>query len=542
MELDRDVCIRALRTRDARFDGRFFIGVRTTGIFCRPICPARPKVENCDFYPSAAAALEAGLRPCLRCRPEASPGTPAWIGTSATVSRALRLIADGALDHGSVGELAERLGIGARHLRRLFDRHLGASPVSVAQIRRILFAKRLIDESALSMSEIALASGFRSQRRFNEALRDTYGMSASELRRRAAKRQRRTPLVAEAVEAAPIEVQLPYRAPLEWSALLSYFAVRATPGVEHVDLSADGGCGCYRRTIDIAAGASAGGARAAGWVEVFDRPEDESLCARFSIPQGSELLSAVERLRRVFDLGADPLAIAELLGRDPLLRRSVRARPGLRVPGAWDGFELAVRAVLGQQVSVKGATTLAARLVERFGDEPSTLASAPAGLRRLFPTPEQLAEADIASIGMPRARAGAIRALALAVVEGRVDLGGATELERSLHALRSLPGIGEWTAQYVALRALREPDAFPSGDLALRRALAGRIATAAAPQAKAKRTKRAAASRKPAEASVLPSARELEAISERWRPWRAYASLHLWSADPGAPAGSRNAA
>ncbi len=483
MRLDPELCYRALSTRDARFDGRFFTAVRSTGIYCRPICPARtPKRENCLFLPCAAAAQEAGFRPCLRCRPEASPGTPAWLGTSASVSRALRLIGEGALDRGSVEALAERVGIGERQLRRLFLAHLGATPLAVAQTRRVLFAKKLIDETALPMVEVALASGFSSIRRFNDAIARTFGQNPTRLRRLRRGRA--------AADGSEITLQLPFRPPYPWRALLGYLAVRATPGVEAVSGDA------YWRSVRIG--------DVTGVVCVEPVRGANHLLARIRLDSTAPLIEAAERLRRVFDLGADPAAIAAQLGRDPRLRTRLTALPGLRVPGAWDGFELAVRAVLGQQVSVRGSTTLAGRLAEVHGEP---LANGPPGVSRLFPRPETLARARLSGLGLTGSRAAAIRALARAVADGALRLDGSGDPQPTLEALRALPGIGEWTAQYVAMRALREPDAFPASDLGLRRALGGPSGPAS-------------------EAAALRRA-------EVWRPWRAYAAMWLWLSEPG---------
>ena len=477
--LDPDTCYRALRTRDARFDGRFFTAVRSTGVYCRPVCPARlPKRENCLFLPCAAAAQEAGYRPCLRCRPEASPGTPAWLGTSATVSRGLRLIAGGALDEGSVEDLAVRLGIGARHLRRLFLAHLGATPQAVAHTRRVLFAKKLIDESRLPMAQLAFAAGFSSVRRFNTALRQAYGRPPRELRRGAT--------ATSSGGAVDLSLRLSYRPPLDFPAFLAFFAPRATPGVEVVDGES------YRRTVALP------GAR--GTVEVRAEPDSNRLVARVRLDAPGSLIGVSERLRRIFDLGADPVEITAHLRRDRRLARRLERQPGVRVPGAWDGFELAVRAILGQQVSVPGATRLAGRLVETYGER-VTDTDDPA-LGWLFPGAEALTEADPARLGLPRARAGAIAALARAVAQGELSLDGSGDLEESLARLQELPGIGPWTAQLIAMRALGEPDALPAGDLGLRKNL-GR-------------------------SGQLASAAQVEARAESWRPWRAYGAMLLW--------------
>jgi len=521
MEIDQDRCYRALQTRDARFDGHFFTAVRSTGVYCRPICPARiPKRENCLFVACAAAAQEAGYRPCLRCRPEAAPGTPAWHGTSATVSRALRLIADGALDLGSVDALATRLGVGERHLRRLFLTHLGASPLAVAQTQRLLFAKKLLDETDLPMSQVAFASGYSSVRRFNDTIRSAWGRTPRELRRT----RRHGPELAHTATSRPspsavaptLLLRLPYRPPFDWRALTDYLAFRAIAGVEVVERDR------YVRTIRD------GDVR--GTVEVVPAPGESHLVARLSLTGTPNLIRVSERLRRVFDLAADPARITAYLAKDPVLRPHVRKRPGLRVPGAWDGFEIGVRAILGQQVSVRGATTLAGRIVELYGEDlaPTTRHrdDADAGSknaeneskqtpRRLFPRPETLVDLDPAAIGLPAARAKAISALATAVAHEGLDLNTPGRVEESLDVLRALPGIGEWTAQYIAMRALREPDAFPASDLGLRRALGGN--------------------------GELASPRRVEAASQPWRPWRAYAALHLWSSPAAGPkpAGAR---
>ncbi len=477
--LDQEACYRALQTRDARFDGRFFTAVRSTGVFCRPVCPApTPKRENCLFLACAAAARELGFRPCLRCRPETSPGTPAWLGTSATVSRALRLIADGALDDASVSSLAERLGIGERHLRRLFLTHLGASPLAVAQTRRLLFAKQLIDQTALPMAQVAFSAGFSSIRRFNAAVREAWDTSPSRLRRRGVTRR----------DTSEITLRIAYRPPFDWTGLLAFLAPRATPGVERVAE------GRYARTIAVG--------DAVGTVEVAPARGDAALLARVRLSRPAPLVVVAERLRRVFDCGAEPAVIAGHLSRDRRLRNLLRRSPGIRVPGAWDGFELAVRAILGQQVSVAAATRLAGRVVEAYG-EPLATKGSEGALHHVFPTPEALADADPDTLGMPAARTGAIRALARAVAKGHLRLDGAEGLDGSLRRLQSLPGVGEWTAHYVAMRALAEPDAFPASDLGIRKAL-GRDGRPA-------------------------SVGEVRDRAEAWRPWRAYAALLLWS-------------
>lgn len=488
MHLDPATCRRARLARDPRFDGRFFVAVRTTGVFCRPICPAVPPSErNVVYFPSAAAAAEGGFRACLRCRPECAPGTPAWAGVSTTIARALRLIGEEAPEKDSVERLAARLGVGARHLRRLFVEHLGASPVAVLQTRRLLAAKRLLDETGLPLTRIAMAAGFGSIRRFNAAFLASYGRSPRALRTaRPARRVQRGP--ADEGVGVRYSFQLRYRPPFDWEAILGFLAPRAIPGVEQVSE------GVYRRSFEL------GGQ--AGWFEVT-RADGETLRLDIAFADASQLLRIVSRVRRLFDLDADPMAIDALLARDPVLAPLVHRRPGVRVPGAWDGFELGVRAILGQQVSVRGATTLAGRVVQRFGrpmagttDEARS--GLPPGLSHVFPAPAVLAAADVAAVGLPARRGEAVRAFAGAVASGTLSFSGDMDEAFFRERVAQLPGIGAWTAEYIALRALGDPDAFPASDLGLLRATGVR------------------------------SARELDEQSRAWRPWRAYAAMHLW--------------
>ncbi|HTV25113.1 MAG TPA: AlkA N-terminal domain-containing protein, partial [Polyangiaceae bacterium] len=392
--LDTTVYYRAIRARDARFDGRLFVGVRTTGIYCRPVCPARtPKEEHCVFFVSAAAAQAAGFRPCLRCRPETAPEHGAWYGTESTVRRGLELIAAGALDgdEAHVAGLAERLGVGERHLRRLFERHLGATPIAVAQTRRIELAKQLIHETRLPMSEVARAAGFGSLRRFNETFRALFDRPPSALRRKT------TAALPEGSAASTgVALRLRYRPPYDWPALLAFFRARAIAGVEWVDEAR------YLRSFEEAGDV--------GSIEVSHLPEAQSLLVRVRTGRVGSLPRLLHRVRRLFDVASDVTSIGEQLALDPLLAPLVAARPGLRVPGAWTGFELAVRAVLGQQVSVVAARQLGARLVELCGAP----ASLEAPLARVFPTAEQLARADLSRFGVPRARAATLTALAQA--------------------------------------------------------------------------------------------------------------------------------
>ena len=489
MELDPTRCYRAFVSHDPRFDGRLFAGVTTTGIYCRPVCPVRPaKREHCRFFTCAAAAEAAGFRPCRRCRPEASPGAPAWLGTSALVARAFRLIDAGALDAGDVETLAGRLGVGARQLRRLFAEHVGASPARVARARRAHFARALLDATDLPMHAVAFGAGFRSVRQFNHAVRTTFRASPTALR---ARRRPGGP-------GAGLVLRLAYRPPLDWPALCEYLALRATPGVEVVTGAA------YRRTIPVGDGA--------GVVEVRPDPDGRHLRLRVDPPATTGLMALVARARRLFDLDAAPDEIARVLRRSAVLRPLVEAAPGRRVPGAWDGFELAVRAIIGQQVTVRGATTLTGRLVARLG-RPVDVGVG--GLDRLFPTPAAIAAADLAGLGIPGARRATLRALAAAVARGELALDGTRPLDEAVARLRAIRGLGPWTAEYVAMRALGEPDAFPAGDLGLRRAAGDG-------------------------AGPLPEP-ALRRIAEAWRPWRAYAAMHLWTGARPAAAARRSA-
>jgi AraC family transcriptional regulator of adaptative response / DNA-3-methyladenine glycosylase II len=424
MDLNPARCYRAVLSRDRRFDGRFFGGVVTTGVYCRPVCPVHPpKPENVRWFPSAAAAEAAGFRPCRRCRPETSPGTPAWMGTSATVSRALRLIAEGALDEEDVEALAARLGLSSRQLRRLFIEHLGAAPVAVARARRVHFAAKLLAETHLPITHVALSAGFRSIRQFNHDVRATFEQTPTQLR---ARRNGHGPESADYNgNGSGLIVRLPYRPPFDWASVTGFLKARATPGVEAVQDDV------YRRTILIEG--------MPGTIEVWPADNQPCLLMRVRLAGYEHLRHVVERVRRVFDLGADPLQITTHLRRSPVLRPLVDAHPGMRIPGAWEAFELAVRAVLGQQVTVRGATTLAGRLVQAFG---TPIASGIAGLSHVFPQPEVLAEADLARIGLPRARAATIRALAAAVSLGGLSLDAALGLDDAVSRLRAVRGIG----------------------------------------------------------------------------------------------------
>ncbi len=477
MLLDPKVCESARQTRDARFDGHFFIGVITTGVYCRPVCPVRiPKAKNVQFYPSAAAASEAGFRPCLRCRPESSPGTSAWNGTSVTVSRALKLIATGALDEGSVDELSETLGIGPRHLLRLFHKHLGASPLAVAQTQRLHFAKKLIDETELPMTQVGFAAGFNSIRRFNDAFLKTYGKTPSKLRKTKTQGQ----------AGNTIHFQLQFRPPFDWKSLLDFLGSRAIPGIEVVEETS------YRRTISL------DGKKGEFELNFFDDKNVIKLQIHF--PDSKALFKIVERVRRIVDLRANCMEISNHLGQDPFLAPMMAASPGLRVPGAWDGFEIAVRAILGQQITVKAATTLAGRLAKAYGEKWEGTDCD--HLTVLFPTAESLSQANFAEIGLTKARSQTIRDMATAVCQGKLTFDGSVDFKTFTEQITEIRGIGDWTAQYIGLRALGEPDAFPAADLGLLKA--------ASPE------------------NTRISSKDLLEKANPWRPWRAYATMYLW--------------
>lgn len=471
MLLDSDACFHAVRARDRRFDGRFFVAVASTGIYCRPICPVRPpKRENMRFYSSAAAAEGEGYRPCLRCRPERAPGLATVDAASRLIRAAIAGIEEHAVSNARVGELAASLGVSDRHLRRVTEAELGVSPIELAQTQRLLLAKRLLGETSLKLTEIAFASGFGSLRRFNALFKSRYGLSPRALR-------------GHPGAATGLCCQLEFRPPLAWDSLLSYLRLRAIPGVEYVDGTH------YRRTVAIG--------DKHGWIAVTRAKSGVALEVEMSQSLAPVIGAVIVRVKHLFDLGAAPDSVTELLSQDPTLAGVVRRLPGLRVPGAFDGFELAVRAVLGQQVSVRAATTLAGRWAHSFG---APLATPFPELNRLTPDAERMAAVaadDIAALGIVGSRARALAALAHAVTERRVVLSYAANVEEQVEALQRLAGIGPWTAQYIAMRALHWPDAFPGGDLMLLKA-------------------------------AQVSKKELHARAEAWRPWRAYAAHYLW--------------
>ena len=478
-DLDPGTCWQAINSRDRRFDGRFFAGVRTTRIYCRPICPVPlRKPENVRWFRSAASAEAAGYRPCKRCRPHTAPGTPAWLGTSSVVSRALKFIFKGELDSSDVEGLAAHVGLGARHLRRLFVQHLGASPACIARSRRIHFARSLIEETDVPITKIALYSGFRSIRQFNHAMRAAFGQPPTELRR---SHETANPIR----HAGDIVLFAAYRPPFDWTALVNYLRPRATPGVELVEAK------CYRRTIEIDG--------EPGEIDVRPDPAGHRLRIRVKLANYENLLEVVERVRRIFDLGADPLPIASHLSRSPRLNPLVAARPGLRVPGVWDGFEFAVLTVLNIQLTARDQNAVIRHLVRTFG---TPVKSSATGLSHLFPRPEQLGEADLSIVGIRGGCANAVRSLARAVLKKELTFERSKTLEDALSRLSAVRGLGERECHYIAMRVFGDPDAFPLYDHALRQAV----------------------SAKPFE--VYPV--ELERIAEPWRPWRAYAAMHLW--------------
>ncbi|MGH2730554.1 MAG: DNA-3-methyladenine glycosylase 2 family protein [Actinomycetota bacterium] len=474
MTNDFDSCYRAVSGKDARFDGMFITGVTSTGIYCRPSCPAvTPKRANVRFFPTAAAAQAAGFRACKRCRPDASPGSPEWNVRADTVARAMRLIADGVVDRDGVAGLARRLHLSERHMHRLLIAEVGAGPQALARAHRAQTARILIETTVMTFSEIAFAAGFASIRQFNDTIRQMFAVTPTELR--AKKRSK--------VQSPPgsITLRLPYRAPLDARALFGFLGARAVPGIEESDGDT------YRRTLRLP--------HSPGIVELT--PEGDHISCRLQLGDVRDLTAAVHRCRRLLDLDADPVAIDSVLAADPLLRPLVTRTPGVRVPGAVDGVELALRAVIGQQISVRGARTIAARLVAGFG-KPLTVPSH--GLTHVFPDADVVGDADLTKIGIPGKRQTTVRSLASALAAGDLVIDPGADRDETQAKLLELPGIGPWTASYIAVRALGDPDGFMATDLGVRRALEG-----------------------------LGVGGDPAAIAERWRPWRAYAQQHLWT-------------
>jgi AraC family transcriptional regulator, regulatory protein of adaptative response / DNA-3-methyladenine glycosylase II len=480
IELNVAFSRQAVYSRDRRFDGRFFAGIAATGIYCRPVCPVSfGTPDRIVWFSSAAAATAAGFRPCKRCRPDTSPGTPAWFGTAAVVSHAVKLISEGALNDGNVEQLSERLGIGSRHLRRLFKQHLGAPPLKIARSQRVQFAGNLIANSTMPIREIASCAGFASTRHFHHSVKAAFGDSPRVIRR-----LRATPLSAESRDA--VIVYLPYRRPFDWASLIRFLAERAIPGVERVEN------GSYSRTVEVEG--------LVGTIHVRDQPDSGRLAMRVRLPRYDCLMQIVQRATRLFDLETDTLQIVRHLSREPSLTEIVITHPGLRVPGSWEGFEIAVRAVLGQQLTVVDSPALVERIVRKFGravELPRT------GLSHIFPSPAILAVADLRALGIPKQMAEVIGGLARAILAGNIRFDGYGRPERSLALLRSLPGISEAALSYVAMRSLGDPNAVPQGDIGIRRALAGR-GKAVSPQ-------------------------QLLRVLKNIQPWRAYAAMQLWS-------------
>jgi AraC family transcriptional regulator of adaptative response / DNA-3-methyladenine glycosylase II len=520
--LDDERRYQAAVSKDPRFDGVFFIGVTSTGIYCRPSCPAiTPKRANMRFYRSAAAAQESGFRACKRCRPDASPGSPEWNIRADVVGRAMRLIADGVVDRDGVEGLASLLGYEQRQVRRLVTAELGAGPLAIARAQRAQTARILTETTALPLSEIAFAAGFASIRQFNATIREVFAVTPSQLREARGKRAphkpaqtRRLPTLVHGDPSAPglIRLRLAYRAPIDGERMLGYLAARAIPGVEEVR------DGCYRRTINLPNGVgilSLGPlVPSPGQHRPGDRPDPGYVECELQLEDLRDLTAAVQRCRRLLDLDADPETVTGYLAADPVLGPLARANPGRRSPGHVDGSELALRAVLGQQVSVAAARRLGARLTAAYG---KPLARPDGPLTHCFPAAETLAAADPGTLPMPRSRALALTGLAAALAGGEVSLDPGADRERTAAALLALPGIGPWTVSYIRMRALSDPDAFLPTDVGVLEALtrlgALPVATAPAARARAARTAAGLAQR----------------LAENWRPWRSYAVQHLWA-------------
>jgi AraC family transcriptional regulator of adaptative response / DNA-3-methyladenine glycosylase II len=472
LALDADRCYRAAQSRDARFDGWFYIAVRTTGIYCRPSCPAvTPKRQNVEFHRSAAAAQQLGFRACKRCRPDASPGSPEWDLRGDLVARAMRLIADGLVDREGVAGLSERLGYSSRHLNRLLTDELGAGPLALARAQRAQTARILIETTDLSMTDIAFAAGFGSVRQFNDTVRDVFATAPSDLRRRSKKGS-------TGADTGAVSVRLAVRGPFAGPQLFDHVGARAVPGVELWDGDS------YQRALDLPNGHGT----------VVAHPADDHVRATFRLTDWRDLAPAVGRMRRLLDLDADPVAIDDHLGTDPQLAALVATTPGLRAAGSVDPYETLVRAIVGQQVSVAGARTVTGRIAEAIAD-PLTIDHS--GLTHVFPSMQRLAHAGPEVFPMPTARAATLQRVGTAVVDGDLVLDTGVDRAQVIEQLVAIKGIGPWTAQYVVMRGLGDPDVFLDTDLGVRHAL---------------------------------TALDLEPdAAERWRPWRTYAMHHLWA-------------
>jgi AraC family transcriptional regulator of adaptative response / DNA-3-methyladenine glycosylase II len=482
--INNHAAYRALTSRDPRFDGIFFVGVTSTGVYCRPICPVKtPMQKNCRFFESAFAAEKAKFRPCLRCRPELAPGHAPIDNSNRIAHLITRRIDEGLIDEGAgLEDIAAEFGISSRQLRRIVQKELGVSPIELMQTRRLLLAKQLLTETKLPVTEIAFASGFSSLRRFNDAFGRQYRMPPSHLRKRATEHH-------ETIDAGRTStLRLSYRPPYDWQEILKFLGARMIREVEFVSTDS------YARTVRLG--------KSTGWIKVTHAPEKRGLVVEFTHTLAPVLPALLGRLRNLFDLTARPDLIAAHLIKHKLLKKSVTKNPGLRVPGAFDGFEMAIRAILGQQITVKAATTIAGRFAEAFGEKIRTPFPE---LTRLSPLAARIAKVsvrDIAKLGIVRTRAASILALARAFQAGSLKLDAGTNPEADIAQLTALPGIGQWTAHYIAMRASRWPDAFPKEDIAVRNSLGG------------------------------VNAKQAEEISQAWRPWRSYAVMHLWK-NPG---------
>ncbi len=479
-KIEHNAAYKALTSRDPRFDGVFFVGVTSTGIYCRPICPVKtPMQKNCRFFETAEAAEKNGFRPCLRCRPELAPGAAPVDDARRIAHLIAHRIAEGLADDGaSLEEIAAQFDLSSRQLRRIVQKEIGVSPVELLQTRRLLLAKQLLTETKLPIIEIAFASGFSSLRRFNDSFNKHYRMPPSRLRKEAAMRQ----ITAAVTDTSTL--QLAYRPPYDWQSILEFLRTRQIKEVEHITDE------FYARTVRLG--------KHSGWIKVTHSPEKRSLFVEVASSLTPVLPALLGRLRNLFDLSARPDVIAGHLKKDERLKAGIIKHPGLRVPGAFDGFEMAVRAILGQQITVKAATTVACRFVEAFG---ARIVTPFTELSRLSPTAERVAKAtvdDVAKLGIISARARSILALAKAHAAGELQLDAGLNPEKAIQQLVSLPGFGQWTAHYIAMRALRWPDAFPKEDVALRNKLGG------------------------------ITAKKAEEMSQAWRPWRSYAVLHIW--------------
>jgi AraC family transcriptional regulator of adaptative response / DNA-3-methyladenine glycosylase II len=481
---DHDRCYRAALSRDPRFDGWFVAAVHTTGIYCRPSCPAiTPKPKNVSFFPTAAAAQQRGFRACKRCRPDASPGSPEWNVRADVVARAMRLIADGVLDREGVGGLSRRVGYSERHLNRMMTDELGAGPLAVARAQRAQTARVLIETTSMPMTDVAFAAGFSSVRQFNDTVRDVFASAPTVLRS-----QRQAPAPVTRAGAGAIALTLPLRGPIDGEHLFAFLGTRAVPGVEVWDGTT------YRRSLRLPRGSGV----------VALTPARSGVSCSLMLSSLADLQTAVQRCRRLLDLDADPAAVDEQLGGDDVLAPLVRARPGLRSPGVVDGSELLVRAILGQQVSVAGARTIAGRLAAAVGERTEVCAGADrGGPTLLFPSPAGLLALDPETLPFPRSRRTAVRAACSAIADGRVVIDAGSDRAELDAALQALPGVGPWTSSYVAMRALGDPDVFMPTDLGVRHALQ-RLGLDGSPVAAA-------------------------ALAQRWRPWRSYALHHLWA-------------